>query len=399
MKKLLMVLAVLLLVLASFSKTTEVSQGKVTPGKNGFISYQGKIENFNVKELKANKLSVVFRLYDEKGNVVWSEDQNLTTKDGVINTHLGKLSRFNPEIFDENLYLTLEIGGKETDKQLLTGTSYSMVAKRVSKEALVAGDGVEIKKLDDGKLEISSNNTANSKKNMNLKGTKSDLTVNGELHVKGDAIYLGPETSNRNWKILSNNGNFQIWPRTNTGQNLWQKSFVIERNGDIQVRGNAMYLGAKDENRNWKILSSPSGGKLQIWPCTWDGQNLWQKSFVIERDGDIEVRGKGKFQDNIYCKGKISAEEIVVTSSVNFPDYVFGDDYNMKSLDEVESFIEDNGHLPGMPSAKEVTENGMNIKEIQLKLVEKVEELTLHMIELKKENKRLKREIELTKER
>jgi hypothetical protein len=83
----------------------------------------------------------------------------------------------------------------------------------------------------------------------------------------------------------------------------------------------------------------------------------------------------------------------VITSSVSFPDYVFTDSYDLKSLNEVDNFIQLNGHLPGMPTAKEVSENGMNLKDIQLKLVEKVEELTLHMIQLQKENQKLKRQI------
>ena len=74
-------------------------------------------------------------------------------------------------------------------------------------------------------------------------------------------------------------------------------------------------------------------------------------------------------------------------------DYVFEDNYNLKSLSEVESFVKENKHLPGMPSASEFAEKGMSVSEMSNKLLEKVEELTLHMIQLEKENKDLKEKV------
>ncbi len=77
------------------------------------------------------------------------------------------------------------------------------------------------------------------------------------------------------------------------------------------------------------------------------------------------------------------AAEIVVTTPP-FPDYVFAKDYELKPLKEVENFIDQNGHLPGIPKAKEVEEKGVNVGELQVKLLEKIEEMTLHMIRMQK---------------
>ncbi|MBK9735358.1 MAG: hypothetical protein IPO92_10470 [Saprospiraceae bacterium] len=57
--------------------------------------------------------------------------------------------------------------------------------------------------------------------------------------------------------------------------------------------------------------------------------------------------------------GRIAAEEILVDLDADWPDYVFKNDYDLKPLDEVKSFIEKNGHLPNVPSAKEVEDNGI----------------------------------------
>ena len=78
-------------------------------------------------------------------------------------------------------------------------------------------------------------------------------------------------------------------------------------------------------------------------------------------------------------------------------DYVFAENYNLKSLSEVENYVKENKHLPGVPSAAEMAENGMNVAEMSNLLLEKIEELTLHMIQLQKENQALKAEVEMLK--
>lgn len=76
-----------------------------------------------------------------------------------------------------------------------------------------------------------------------------------------------------------------------------------------------------------------------------------------------------------------------------FPDYVFSKDYNLKSIDEVAHHINTYNRMPGMPSACEVEENGMSVGEMTAKVVEKVEENTLYIIQLHNENKELKAQL------
>lgn len=95
--------------------------------------------------------------------------------------------------------------------------------------------------------------------------------------------------------------------------------------------------------------------------------------------------------------GKIGAREIKVTTG-SFPDYVFEKDYNLKSLEELEKYILQNKHLPNIPSAKEVEANeGILLGEMNIKLLEKIEELTLHLIKQHKEIELLRKEMELLK--
>nr|WP_121273836.1 hypothetical protein [Pedobacter schmidteae] len=95
--------------------------------------------------------------------------------------------------------------------------------------------------------------------------------------------------------------------------------------------------------------------------------------------------------------GKIRAQEIKVENT-NWPDYVFTKDYQLPTLQETERQIKDKGHLPGIPSAEDVKANGIDLGEMNAKLLQKIEELTLHLIRLEKENEGQSKELKEQKE-
>ena len=96
----------------------------------------------------------------------------------------------------------------------------------------------------------------------------------------------------------------------------------------------------------------------------------------------------------LFVKDGIKTEKIKVeiASANGWADYVFRKDYKLRSLEEVEKHIIEKGHLPNIPSATEVEKNGVNLGEMDAKLLEKIEELTLYVIQLNKEVKELKQQ-------
>lgn len=92
----------------------------------------------------------------------------------------------------------------------------------------------------------------------------------------------------------------------------------------------------------------------------------------------------------LAINGKTITEEVQVMLSTEWPDYVFADDYNLMPLTDLETEIETLGHLPGVPSAEEVEKNGHALGNMDAILLEKVEELTLHLIEMNKEMEELR---------
>jgi hypothetical protein len=99
----------------------------------------------------------------------------------------------------------------------------------------------------------------------------------------------------------------------------------------------------------------------------------------------------------LYVEQGILTEKVKVAlkTSANWADHVFDPGYQLQPLAEVETFIKNNRHLPGVPSAQQlVNDGGVDVSSMLAKQMEKIEELTLHMIEMKKENEQLKKLIQ-----
>jgi len=100
---------------------------------------------------------------------------------------------------------------------------------------------------------------------------------------------------------------------------------------------------------------------------------------------------------NLAVNGTIGCKELTVTNT-GWADFVFKDSYKLPSLSEVETFISENKHLPGIPTEAEVAKNGVSVGDMSAKLLQKVEELTLYMIDMKKENESLKAQLSAIQE-
>jgi len=93
-------------------------------------------------------------------------------------------------------------------------------------------------------------------------------------------------------------------------------------------------------------------------------------------------------QEKLAVNGKIRAREVKVENA-NWPDFVFDRSYQLMTLKEVEKSIQQEGHLPGIPSAAEVKASGVELGDISAKLLQKIEELTLYLIDQNKQIKEL----------
>ena len=127
------------------------------------------------------------------------------------------------------------------------------------------------------------------------------------------------------------------------------------------------------------------GGNGPVAESNWKDQDgyLYNNS-----TNGVVINGTGLEGNSLIVKGGILSKEVnvKVEGSESWPDYVFKPSYKRMSLDEVEKFININGHLPNVASATEMAATGNNLNKTDIKLLEKVEELTLYLLEMKKAN-------------
>ncbi|WP_138069686.1 hypothetical protein [Sulfitobacter sp. EhC04] len=133
-----------------------------------------------------------------------------------------------------------------------------------------------------------------------------------------------------------------------------------------------------------------------VTPTTWEFRNQQDSGRlnVGLAGGNTPLKIDNAANNNLLRLGRNGKpDEVVVTGTLvvnntdmNVPDYVFAPGYELPTLAEIDAFIADNGHLPGVPSATEVAETGLDMTQMQLAQLEKIEELTLHVIDLGKAN-------------
>ena len=111
-------------------------------------------------------------------------------------------------------------------------------------------------------------------------------------------------------------------------------------------------------------------------------------AMTIDENQNVGI-GTAAPQSKLAVDGKIIAEEVQVEMSGNWPDDVFAADYNLMPLSALAAYIAANGHLPEVPSAEDVAADGLSLGASQALLLKKIEELTLHMIEMQKVNELL----------
>lgn len=116
------------------------------------------------------------------------------------------------------------------------------------------------------------------------------------------------------------------------------------------------------------------------------------------QNGNVGI-GTAIPDEKLTVKGKIHTQEVRVDMAGPLvPDYVFENDYKLKSLQEVEDFIKENKHLPEIPSAQEIEKNGLMLAEMNMHLLKKIEELTLYCIDQNKKIENQAKEIESLKD-
>ena len=205
-------------------------------------------------------------------------------------------------------------------------------------------------------------------------GTRMDLNDSEQLKARlalTGQEYQAASTSSTDGVALilgvNQSANRQLWIGTTTG---------LAANGTnkvIRIYPEATDISALTTNGGSSSLSIQSGaGFLGVGTTT-------PASKLHVNGGDIRVSGGSFIDDGV---------------TLNAPDYVFDSTYKLMSINELAKFVQTEKHLPNIPSASNIKAEGLNMSQFQMRLLEKVEELTLYTIDLKAENEQLQKRLE-----
>lgn len=186
-------------------------------------------------------------------------------------------------------------------------------------------------------------------------------------------------------------------------------TFQQHTNGNLLINGSrGSWIFEKESDTYDNMISfvhkSSSGSVHSIWDFQQHTNgnlvlfNADHKSLFLNTGGSLGIGTTSTGSHRLAVEGSIGAREIKVEAS-GWSDFVFYEGYDLPPLEEIEKHIAEKGHLPEIPSEAEVTENGIYLGEMNAKLLQKIEELTLYLIEQNKELKAANQRInELRKE-
>jgi hypothetical protein len=210
------------------------------------------------------------------------------------------------------------------------------------------------------------------------------LDVNGPINFIGDLYQNGQPFETTKWGEYGTDIYYNLG---NVGINTSTPDAKLDIVGDIALgkEGEKFLL----HSRQW------DGDKFMIAPQNDGGTWEFENSFVLFDNGNVGI-GAYNIENasaKLTVKGDIHAREVLVTLSAGGADFVFDESYDLPRLNDIEDYISTNKHLPDIPSAKQMQEDGLDLGDMQIKLLQKVEELTLYIIEQDKKIKKLEGEI------
>lgn len=274
-------------------------------------------------------------------------------------------------------------------------------------EDIAAKQNIYFSILKDGNVGIG---TEDPKAKLEVKGTNLTASSNGTFKVSGSGSASLRMGTMNDYSWIQSHGNRPLYINKLGNNVIFTKNSgnvgigTISPNAKLEVKGSetsyhqlivgggvgaAIQLESRNNTTQRPVLSANSGNfSIQMWK----NRGTWKSTpFHIDSNGMIGMGIKDTKGFKLAVNGPIKTKEVKVTLD-GWSDFVFEKEYSLPTLTEVENHIKEKGHLKDIPSAKEVEMNGIYLGEMDAKLLQKIEELTLYTIEQEKKIKKLEKQ-------
>lgn len=241
--------------------------------------------------------------------------------------------------------------------------------------------------------------------NINLNGNITNSASNGVFYIQANsstAPYIemigSGHTDNGQIAFVHRNGKDALFIHESGG--TWTNTLTIKSNGNVclgqPVNNDAKLIIRTSYANNWETSIKSEFTNENTYLIKSVNTNTSDVPFTLTTSGYLVTRGGIAVKNSnnedvikIYNNGRIWAKEIKVAQTNPWPDFVFDNEYVLPALSETESYIRENRHLPGVPSAAEIMNDGIDLGNMNTILLQKIEELTLYIISLEKQVKEL----------
>ena len=310
--------------------------------------------------------TMYFRSTNQNGSGVWSKVVN-----SYSNSYVGNLTTIN----------SLRINGNNLHNKNLTFLNNSASAlvgwnrsgshgetSFISNRGSGSLGGFDFRDIDNSGIEkvlLKLTGNGNIGINNNSPSAKLDIVddftlLNSNSTIDANLVIRGV-SSNRSINEGASIG--FVLPANTNGTNYWQQGRII----------------VTPDNAN----NANAAGRMFLQTRSFGGGSWnWVSNMVLRSNGNVGI-GTTNPDSKLTVNGAVHSQEVLVDVDAGTgPDYVFEEDYNLISLEETKAYIETNKHLPEVPSDKVMESEGLELRNMSLLLLKKIEEMTLHQIEL-----------------
>jgi len=423
---------------SNFNPTSSVVTNKfLTVNENGDVVLQNlpsatgnnaMSSSANIMTTTVNNIPASAPIVNSISNTINTSNQLITTVNGVASAPVNLPPRINQTLSQSGNVITLSNGGGSFTLPTFTDTDTDAQSLALSGNVLSISNGNSVAlptftdtdtdaqslALSGNVLSISNGNSvtlpAQSPQTLSQSGnvvtlsngggsftlpslTDTDaqsLTLTGNVLSisNGNSVTLPPHTP----QTLSQSGNTITLSNGGGSFNLPTTSVVAGTNVTVTGTGttaNPFTVSANDTSlyANNGIINQAttvSGNRV----VDMNNSNIWFSTANSTSNGKMYLGSTAVYPNatgnyRLFVEGGILTEKVKVAlrSSANWADYVFANDYKLMPLNEVEAFVKTNKHLPGIDSAEQLAKDGIDVAQMQSKQMEKIEELTLYIID------------------